>query len=105
MAGITLSGVCKRYGDHAEVIRNVDLDIAQGEFCVFVGPSGCGKSTLLRMIAGLEDISAGELRIGGQVMNHVASAQRGVAGEGWGGGEPPLSRCEHASGLATERAR
>ena len=79
MAGITLSGVCKRYGDHAEVIRNVDLDIAQGEFCVFVGPSGCGKSTLLRMIAGLEEISAGELKIGGQVMNHVASAQRGVA--------------------------
>jgi multiple sugar transport system ATP-binding protein len=79
MAGITLSGVCKRYGDHAEVIRNVDLEIAQGEFCVFVGPSGCGKSTLLRMIAGLEEITAGELRIGGQVMNHVASAQRGVA--------------------------
>jgi multiple sugar transport system ATP-binding protein len=79
MAGITLSGVCKRYGNQVEVIRNVDLEIAQGEFCVFVGPSGCGKSTLLRMIAGLEDITSGELKIGGRVMNHVASAQRGVA--------------------------
>jgi len=79
MSGITLSRVCKSYGNGIEVIRNVDLEIAQGEFCVFVGPSGCGKSTLLRMIAGLEEISSGELRIGGQVMNHVASAQRGVA--------------------------
>jgi len=79
MSGITLSGVCKSYGNQVEVIRNVDLEIAQGEFCVFVGPSGCGKSTLLRMIAGLEDITAGELKIGGRVMNHVASAQRGVA--------------------------
>ena len=79
MSGITLSGICKRYATYVEVIRNVDLDIAQGEFCVFVGPSGCGKSTLLRMIAGLEDITAGELRIGGKLMNHVASAQRGVA--------------------------
>jgi multiple sugar transport system ATP-binding protein len=79
MSGITLSGVCKNYGNGVEVIRNVDLDIAQGEFCVFVGPSGCGKSTLLRMIAGLEEITSGELKIGGQVMNNVASAQRGVA--------------------------
>jgi multiple sugar transport system ATP-binding protein len=79
MSGITLSSVCKRYGNHVEVIRNVDLEIAQGEFCVFVGPSGCGKSTLLRMIAGLEEITSGELKIGGRVMNHVASAQRGVA--------------------------
>ena len=79
MSSISLSGVSKRYGDHAEVIRGVDLEIAQGEFCVFVGPSGCGKSTLLRMIAGLEEITAGELRIGGVPMNKVASAQRGVA--------------------------
>jgi multiple sugar transport system ATP-binding protein len=79
MSGITLSGVCKSYGNGVEVIRKVDLDIAPGEFCVFVGPSGCGKSTLLRMIAGLEEISAGELKIGGRLMNDVASAQRGVA--------------------------
>ncbi len=79
MANISLKSVCKAYGDHAPVIRNVDLDIAQGEFCVFVGPSGCGKSTLLRTIAGLEDITSGDLMIGGQRMNDVAPAQRGVA--------------------------
>ncbi len=79
MASIELSSVFKAYGDHDPVIRDVNLHIAQGEFCVFVGPSGCGKSTLLRMIAGLEDITGGELRIGGQRMNEVAPAQRGVA--------------------------
>jgi multiple sugar transport system ATP-binding protein len=79
MANISLKSVCKAYGEHAPVIRNVDLDIAQGEFCVFVGPSGCGKSTLLRTIAGLEDITSGDLMIGGQRMNDVAPAQRGVA--------------------------
>ena len=79
MSGITLKGVCKTYGGTVQVIRDVDLEIAQGEFCVFVGPSGCGKSTLLRMIAGLEEITAGELKIGDRVMNDVPSAQRGVA--------------------------
>ena len=79
MANISLKSVCKAYGDYAPVIRNVDLDIAQGEFCVFVGPSGCGKSTLLRTIAGLEDITSGDLMIGDQRMNDVAPAQRGVA--------------------------
>ena len=79
MANIELSSVFKAYGDHAPVIRDVNLHIAQGEFCVFVGPSGCGKSTLLRMIAGLEDITAGNLRIGDTRMNDVPSAHRGVA--------------------------
>ena len=79
MANISLTSVCKAYGDHAPVIRNVDLEIAQGEFCVFVGPSGCGKSTLLRTIAGLEDITSGDLMIGNRRMNDVAPAQRGVA--------------------------
>ena len=79
MANIELKSVFKAYGDHAPVIRDVNLHIAQGEFCVFVGPSGCGKSTLLRMIAGLEDITAGDLRIGDTRMNDVPSAHRGVA--------------------------
>ncbi|HWW06840.1 sn-glycerol-3-phosphate ABC transporter ATP-binding protein UgpC [Collimonas sp.] len=79
MASITLKGVSKAYGKHEAVIRNVDLNIAQGEFCVFVGASGCGKSTLLRMIAGLEDIGSGELFIGDRKMNEVPAAQRGVA--------------------------
>ncbi|MEN8500502.1 ABC transporter ATP-binding protein [Paraburkholderia sp. DD10] len=79
MATIRLTNVQKSYGDHPPVIRRVNLDIAQHEFCVFLGPSGCGKSTLLRMIAGLEDLSEGELHIGGRLMNDVPSAKRGVA--------------------------
>ena len=78
MADVTLSKVMKSFGP-VEVIKGVDLEIKQGEFVVFVGPSGCGKSTLLRMISGLEDISSGELRIGGQVMNDVDPSKRGVA--------------------------
>jgi multiple sugar transport system ATP-binding protein len=79
MARIELEQVVKAYGNNDPVIENVNLDIGTNEFCVFVGPSGCGKSTLLRMIAGLEDITSGELRIGGRRMNEVAPAQRGVA--------------------------
>src|ERR1700755_2929311 len=79
MAAIRLTDVQKSYGDHPPVIRRVNLDIAQHEFCVFLGPSGCGKSTLLRMIAGLEDLSEGELHIGGRLVNDVPSAERGVA--------------------------
>jgi ABC-type sugar transport system ATPase subunit len=78
MTSLTLSGIRKRFG-RTEVIRGVDLQVDDGEFVVFVGPSGCGKSTLLRMIAGLEDITAGELRIGARVMNEVQPAKRGVA--------------------------
>jgi multiple sugar transport system ATP-binding protein len=79
MSGIELDSVSKTYGTSVQVINRVDLDIRQGEFCVFVGPSGCGKSTLLRMIAGLEDISSGDLRIGGRRMNDMPPAKRGVA--------------------------
>jgi len=79
MAAIRLVNVQKSYGDHAPVIRRVNLDIEQHEFCVFLGPSGCGKSTLLRMIAGLEDLSEGELHIGGRLVNDVPAAARGVA--------------------------
>ena len=78
MAGLTLRSVYKNYGD-VPVIKGVDLDIAHGEFVVFVGPSGCGKSTLLRMIAGLEDITGGEVRIGERVVNDVEPRDRGVA--------------------------
>jgi multiple sugar transport system ATP-binding protein len=63
----------------AHIIQDVDLDIASGEFCVFVGPSGCGKSTLLRLVAGLEEISSGDLYIGADQVNHKAPAERGVA--------------------------
>jgi multiple sugar transport system ATP-binding protein len=79
MASISLKGVQKAYGDNAPVIRNVDLEIGENEFCVFLGPSGCGKSTLLRMIAGLEDVTDGDLSIGGRIVNDVPAAERGVA--------------------------
>ncbi|MBW0445390.1 sn-glycerol-3-phosphate ABC transporter ATP-binding protein UgpC [bacterium M00.F.Ca.ET.228.01.1.1] len=79
MASISLRGVQKAYGEGAPVIRDVDLEIGENEFCVFLGPSGCGKSTLLRMIAGLEDVTDGDLFIGGNIMNDVPAAQRGVA--------------------------
>ena len=62
-----------------EIIHGANLDVADGEFVVFVGPSGCGKSTLLRMIAGLEDITDGEIAIGGKVVNDVEPAERGIA--------------------------
>ena len=79
MAAISLRGVSKQFDGNAPVLRDVDLDIAQDEFCVFLGPSGCGKSTLLRIIAGLEDPSGGEISIGGRVVNTVPPAKRGVA--------------------------
>ena len=79
MASISLRSVQKAYGDHVPVIRDVDLEIGEHEFCVFLGPSGCGKSTLLRMIAGLEDITDGDLYIDGKIVNEVPAAQRGVA--------------------------
>lgn len=78
MSGIRLSNVFKRFHD-TQVINQVDLEIKNGEFCVFIGPSGCGKSTLLRMIAGLETISSGEISIGDKVVNKLAPADRGVA--------------------------
>ncbi len=78
MANVTLKNIRKNY-DKTEVIHGVDLDINSGEFMVFVGPSGCGKSTLLRMIAGLEDITEGEISIGGEIVNKIIAAERGVA--------------------------
>ncbi len=78
MGQITLSGVTKRFGD-VEVIPPLDLEIADGEFVVFVGPSGCGKSTLLRLIAGLEDVSGGTIAIDGHNATQAAPASRGLA--------------------------
>lgn len=78
MSGVTLSNVIKRYGD-VQVIHGIDLDIKDGEFCVFVGPSGCGKSTLLRMVAGLEDTTEGSMHIGDREVTRMDPSQRGVA--------------------------
>jgi multiple sugar transport system ATP-binding protein len=79
MAEIVLDGVTKVFADGYEAVKDMDLDIADGEFMILVGPSGCGKSTALRMIAGLEDISAGELKIGDDVVNDKAPKDRDIA--------------------------
>jgi multiple sugar transport system ATP-binding protein len=79
MADIVLDNVTKRYPDGALAVDHINLDIADGEFVILVGPSGCGKSTTLNMIAGLEDISEGELRIGGKVVNNMAPKDRDIA--------------------------
>src|SRR3979411_661625 len=78
MADVTLRKVIKRYDD-VEAVRGIDLDIADHEFVVLVGPSGCGKSTTLRMIAGLEDITDGDIMIGGDVVNDVPPKDRDIA--------------------------
>ncbi|NNE79059.1 MAG: sn-glycerol-3-phosphate ABC transporter ATP-binding protein UgpC [Silicimonas sp.] len=79
MTDLKLTDIDKTYGGNVNVLKNINLDIKAGELIVFVGPSGCGKSTLLRMIAGLEKITGGTLEIGGQVVNDVPPAQRGIA--------------------------
>ena len=79
MASITLTNLGKIYAGGARAVGGVDIDIADGEFLVLVGPSGCGKSTLLRMVAGLESISEGEVRIGDRVVNEVEPADRDIA--------------------------
>ena len=78
MSGVTLNNVIKRYGD-VQVIHGIDLDIKDGEFCVFVGPSGCGKSTLLRMVAGLEETTEGAMHIGDRDVTRMDPSERGVA--------------------------
>ncbi len=78
MGDLTLSGITKSFGK-VEVIKGIDLEVADGEFCVFVGPSGCGKSTLLRIIAGLEDATAGDIAIDGATVNNVPPSKREIA--------------------------
>ncbi len=79
MADIEFDDVTKRYGDGYEAVKHLDLGVRDGEMMILVGPSGCGKSTALRMVAGLEDITDGELKIGGQVVNQKAPKDRDIA--------------------------
>jgi multiple sugar transport system ATP-binding protein len=78
MSQLSLKRLEKSFNE-ARIIKGIDLEVSEGEFVVFVGPSGCGKSTLLRMIAGLEDVSEGEIEIGGKVVNDLPPVQRGIA--------------------------
>ena len=78
MTALTLSHVNKSFGQ-VHVLKDIDLEVEDGEFVVFVGPSGCGKSTLLRVIAGLEDATSGEIRIGGETVNMTPPSKRGIA--------------------------
>ncbi len=79
MAQIELVHLSKVYGNDVAAVRDLNLDVAEGEFMVLVGPSGCGKTTALRMVAGLEEISSGEIRIGGKVVNELAPRDRDIA--------------------------
>ncbi|HEX2891898.1 ABC transporter ATP-binding protein, partial [Vineibacter terrae] len=79
MASVELRGVRKVYGGNVAAIHGVDVEIPDGEFVVLVGPSGCGKSTLLRMIAGLEEITGGEVRIGAKRVNELPAKDRDIA--------------------------
>src|SRR3569833_2986817 len=79
MATISLDDLTKVYDDSPSAVQRLNIDIADGEFLVFVGPSGCGKTTALRMIAGLEEITDGTVRIGGDVVNDVSSKSRDIA--------------------------
>src|SRR4051812_40908839 len=79
MAEISIRNIVKRYSDGFEAVNNISLDIADGEFVILVGPSGCGKSTLLRMIVGLEDITSGDMLIGGERVNQKAPRDRNLA--------------------------
>jgi len=79
MANVSIQDLKKTYDGKQDILSGLNLDIRDGEFCVLVGPSGCGKSTLLRMLCGLEEISGGQLAIGGEVVNHLPPAKRGIA--------------------------
>ena len=79
MATVTLTRLHKNYPEGFHAVRGISLDIADGEFLVLVGPSGCGKSTTLRMVAGLEEITSGEIAIGGRVVNDVPPGDRDIA--------------------------
>src|SRR6187455_2388509 len=79
MTTIEMKNIVKQYGDGYLAVKGVSLDIADGEFIILVGPSGCGKSTLLRMIVGLEDITSGDMIIGGKKINDLAPRDRNLA--------------------------
>ena len=108
MAEIQFKGITKRYPDGFEAVKSIDLDINDGEFMILVGPSGCGKSTALRMIAGLEDITDGDLIIGGERVNDLRAFQGFIAEQLANGGaeltlEEALGLWEYENQTGQER--
>ncbi len=93
MGQVSLRGIRKSYGT-VDVIKGIDLEVADGEFMVFVGPSGCGKSTVLRMIAGLESVTGGDVLIDGVRANDVRPADRGPVPSRQGGGDRAGNRLQ-----------
>src|SRR3954467_2816151 len=79
MAAIEMRNIVKKYGDGFPAVNDVSIDVQDGEFMILVGPSGCGKSTLLRMIVGLEDITSGDMIIGGKQVNDLAPRERNLS--------------------------
>ena len=79
MSSVTLKNICKSYNKNVQTVKNINIDIKDKEFIVLVGPSGCGKSTTLRMIAGLEEITSGELYIGDKLVNDIHPKDRDIA--------------------------
>src|SRR5881397_4339678 len=79
MAAIEMKNIVKKYGDGFPAVNDVSIDVADGEFMILVGPSGCGKSTLLRMVVGLEDITSGDMVIGGKRVNDLAPRDRNLS--------------------------
>src|SRR4029079_17782214 len=79
MAAIEMKNIVKQYGDGFPAVNDISIDVEDGEFMILVGPSGCGKSTLLRMIVGLEDITSGDMLIGGRRVNQAATRDRNLA--------------------------
>src|SRR5256885_6837846 len=79
MAAIEFDHVTKRFPDGTVAVDEIELEVADGEFMIFVGPSGCGKTTALRMVAGLEEITSGDIRVGGQIVNDLEPPDRDIA--------------------------
>ena len=79
MASIALDQVTKRFGDDTIAVNELSLDVVDGEFMILVGPSGCGKTTALRMVAGLEQVTSGDIKIGGNVVNRLDPVERDIA--------------------------
>ena len=105
MAEVSLRKIVKEYDGGVQAVKGIDLDIADDEFVVLVGPSGCGKSTTLRMIAGLEEITSGTVRVGGRVVNDLPPRARSASADESSTTAPPRTATSPWSSRATRSTR